>query len=279
MTGAGPIAIEAMAKGELPPPVMLAAMTDICDQASKQNTRLWVDAEQQIFQHSIDAWTMNLMRKYNQNGKVLIYNTLQAYLKGTPRNITHHLSLAQKEGWGVGIKLVRGAYIMIEERKLIHDNIEDTHAAYNDIIQHLLSRKFPGVPEAQEFPNLQLFLASHNAESVKRGYEAWRERKLKGLPTIKLEIGQLQGMADEVSCGLVQIRQQMNTAGTAISDAGKEWYPRAFKCLCWGSTRECVQFLVRRVVENRGSLERTKVWLAGLKSEVWRRIKTAVGLG
>jgi proline dehydrogenase len=279
LTGAGPVAIEAMTKGEAPPPVMLAAMTEICDQASKQNTRLWVDAEQQVFQHSIDAWTIDLMRKYNRSGKVLIYNTLQAYLKSAPQNIARHLSLAQKEGWGLGIKLVRGAYIMIEERKLIHDTIEDTHVAYNHIVQNLLSRKFPGVSELEEFPHLQLFLASHNAESVKRGYEIWKERKQTGLPTIRLEIGQLQGMADEVSCGLVQIRQQMAAAGMMMSDAEKEWYPRAFKCLCWGSTRECVQFLVRRVVENRGSLDRTKIWLGGLKREVWRRIMVSLRLG
>jgi proline dehydrogenase len=268
-----------MTGGDPPPPVMLAAMTEICDQASKQNTRLWVDAEQQLFQHSIDMWTIDLMRKYNRDGKVLVYNTLQAYLKGAPENIARHLSLAQREGWGVGIKLVRGAYIMTEDRKLIHDKIEDTHAAYNSIVQNLLCRTFPGVSEAEKFPKLQLFLASHNAESVKRGYETWKERKQKGFPTIKLEIGQLQGMADEVSCVLVQIRQQVDPTGTSTSDAENDCYPRAFKCLCWGSTRECVQFLVRRMAENRGSLDRTKVWLTGLKRELWRRIKTSVRLG
>lgn len=268
-----------MIKGESPPPLMLAAMTEICDQASKQNTRLWIDAEQQVFQHAIDNWTIQLMQKYNRNGKVIVYNTLQAYLKGTPKNIARHISLAQKEGWSLGIKLVRGAYIMIEERKLIHDTIEETHAAYNDTVQNLLCQKFPGISEAEKFPHLQLFLASHNSESVKLGYETWKERKLKGLPTIKLEIGQLQGMADEVSCGLVQIRQQITTTGLEISGTEKDCYPRAFKCLCWGSTRECVQFLVRRVVENRGSLDRTKIWLAGLKREFWRRIKASVRVG
>lgn len=266
-----------MTKGEAPPPLMLSAMEEICDQASKQNTRVWIDAEQQIFQHAIDTWTIGLMRKYNRGGKVIIYNTLQAYLKGTQQNITRQLSLAQREGWGMGIKLVRGAYIAMEQRDRIHDKIEDTHAAYNGIVQDLLSRKFLGVSEAEEFPQLQLFLASHNAESVKRGYETWKARKEKGLPTVKFEVGQLQGMADEVSCGLVQIRQQMTASDNEISDAEKGYYPRAFKCLCWGSTQECVQFLVRRVVENRGSLDRTKVWMAGLKRELWRRIKRSIG--
>jgi proline dehydrogenase len=266
-----------MTKREAPPPVLEAAITEICDQASKQGTRLWIDAEQQVFQHAIDTWTIDIMRKYNRGGRVLVYNTLQAYLKSTPLNITRHLQLAQKEDWSLGIKLVRGAYITSVERTLIHDTIEDTHACYNSIVRNLLSRTFPGVSQDVEFPQMQLFLASHNAESVRLGYETWRERNEKGLPTIKLEIGQLQGMADEVSCGLVQMRRGMMAAGDMGSE--KVWYPRAFKCLCWGKTQECIQFLVRRVVENRGSLDRTRFWLDGLKRELWRRTKTSIGLG
>jgi len=256
---------------------MRKAILEICEQASKQGTRIWIDAEQQVYQPTIDAWTTDLMRKYNVSDKVLIYNTFQAYLKGTPKNLAKHLKLAQEEGWTIGIKLVRGAYIAIEQRNLIHNTIEDTHTAYNSIVQGLLTRNFPGLEPGSKFPNMQFMLASHNAESVKRGYQTWRDRKEKGLPTIKMEIAQLQGMADEVSCGLVQMRQQM-TKGEDI-DLERVWYPRAFKCLCWGGTQECVQFLIRRVTENRGSLDRTKVWMTGLKKELWRRIKAGIRLG
>jgi proline dehydrogenase len=262
---------------ETPPPLVVwDAILAICNQALRQETRLWIDAEQQVFQASIDAWTTDLMRKYNRGGKALVYNTFQAYLKATPANITKHLKIAQEEGWTLGIKQVRGAYIANEPRHLIHDTMEDTHAAYNAIVQSLLTKNFPGLDPQEQFPSVQLMLASHNEESVKAGHETWRNRKEKGLPTIKMEIAQLQGMADEVSCGLVQKRQQM----TRGKEAGVEniWYPRAFKCLCWGGTQECIQFLIRRVTENRGSLERTKHWMAGLKKELWRRIKASVGL-
>jgi proline dehydrogenase len=244
---------------------------EICNQASRQGTRLWIDAEQQVFQRTIDSWTTNLMRKYNRNGKVLVYNTFQAYLKGTPANIEKHLKLTQEEGWTLGIKLVRGAYIASEPRHLIHDTIEDTHTAYNSIIQSLLTQTFPGLDPKKEFPRVQLMLASHNENSVRKGYETWRSRKENGLSTIKLEIAQLQGMSDEVSCGLVQMRQQMLSGGKTSLD--NDWYPRAFKCLCWGGTQECIQFLIRRVIENRGSLERTQIWMGGLKKELWRRMK------
>lgn len=243
-------------------------MAEICEKARRQGTRLWIDAEQQVFQKGIDSWAVDLMRKYNRDGEVLVYNTFQAYLKGTPNNITKHLELAQTEGWALGIKLVRGAYIAVEARHLIHDSIENTHAAYDTIVGNLLTKSFPGVREDLEFPKVQLMLASHNAESVTKGYETWKSRNVQGLPTIKMEIGQLQGMADEVSCGLVQTRQKMEEAGGPES----LWYPRAFKCLCWGGIQECIQFLMRRVVENRGSLERTKLWMVGLKKELWRRL-------
>ena len=114
--------------------------------------------------------------------------------------------LAQREGWVLGIKLVRGAYIASEPRHLIHDIEYDTHIAYDSIAQHLLTKSFPGILKNPEFPAVQLFIASHNAESVRKAYAIWRSRKEAGLPTLKLEFGQLQGMADEVSCGLVQLR-------------------------------------------------------------------------
>jgi proline dehydrogenase len=256
--------------------MMSQAMTDICDQALKQNTRLWIDAEQQVFQGGLDSWTTDLMRKYNRNGKTLVYNTFQAYLKETPKNIAKHLRIAQEEGWTLGIKLVRGAYIASEPRHLIHDTIEQTHEAYDGIVQNLLMKSFPGLDNDKDFPEVQLMLASHNSESVKKGFETWKFRNRNGLQTIKMEIGQLQGMADEVSCELVQIRQQLENGSDLETE--KDWYPRAFKCLCWGGTQECVQFLMRRVVENRGSLERTKAWMTGLKREMWRRIRAGVRL-
>jgi proline dehydrogenase len=249
-------------------------MLDLCEAATKQNTRIWIDAEQQLFQGTIDNWTIGLMQKYNRRGKVLVYTTMQAYLKSTSNNITKHLKLAQEEGWAIGIKLVRGAYIASEPRHLIHDTEEETHTAYDSIVQHLLARSFPGIPSELEFPTVQLFLASHNAKSVRKAYSTWRSRKEAGLPTVNLEFGQLQGMADEVSCGLLQLRQQIRAPGPAVSM--DDLSPRAFKCLSWGTTRECMQFLFRRAIENRDAVQRTRCWMAGLKGELWRRVKNVI---
>jgi proline dehydrogenase len=83
-------------------------MVELCERAAMQDTRLWIDAEQQLFQNTINRWTIDFMRKYNRSGKALVYTTMQAYLKSTQINIKKHLELAQREGWVPGIKLVRG---------------------------------------------------------------------------------------------------------------------------------------------------------------------------
>lgn len=273
------MATEALALRQPPPPKLWQSILEICDLAAKQETRVWIDAEQQVFQPTIDAWTIDLMRRYNRNGKAQVYTTFQAYLKSTRTRIAHHLELAKKEDWLLGIKLVRGAYIASEPRHLIHDTKADTDDAYNSIAQDLLSCAFPpAIPLGSPFPRVQLFLASHNAYSVEKAYELHRSHVLDGLPTIPLEFGQLQGMADEVSCGLLQLCHQ--EAG--FKDAGPEVLvqvaPKAFKCLAWGSTGECMQFLVRRAVENRGSMDRAREWAEGLKKELRRRLWLALSL-
>jgi len=255
---------------------MQLALKEICDLANLQDTRIWIDAEQQIFQDAIDAWTLDLMRQYNRSGRAMIYNTFQAYLKRTPENLASHLRLAQREGWALGIKLVRGAYIASERRELIHDTIDDTHAVYNGIAADLINQSFPGLDKAKAYPVTQLMLAGHNAESVEAGYALQKRRVEAGQPTILLEFGQLQGMADEISCELLQLGRTVREGNKHAQNSSLA--PRAYKCLAWGSTQECLAFLLRRAVENRDAVARTKTWVAAFRRELWRRTKKMVFL-
>jgi proline dehydrogenase len=250
------------------PPDILDAMDEICTVAQRQNTRVWIDAEQQVYQNTLDAWTVELMRRYNKNGHALVYNTLQAYLKHTPDNVLKHLKLAQTEDWSLGIKLVRGAYIAHERRDVIHDTIEDTHRAYNTIVKNLLEQSFPGVAKDKPYPRVQLFLATHNEESVKKAIQVQRDLVLASKPTIRIEFGQLQGMADEVSCSLLQLCDKNQSK---IDESA--FRPSAFKCLAWGTTQECLQFLLRRLTENKGAMDRTRYWVIGFRKELWRRLR------
>ena len=276
-TGAGPIAVEALTRGDPAPARSIQkALQAICEQAARQGSRVWVDAEQQVFQDSIDAWTIDLMRRHNRDGKAVVYNTIQAYLKASTENVQKHLLLAQQEGWALGIKLVRGAYIQHDIRSRIHDTKEDTDNSYDNIVEKLLTRQFP-LPLKDSsstpilFPDVCLFVASHNAPTVKRAHSLHHSLIVQGRPTIPVEFGQLQGMADEISCTLVSDAQGVNGSAEA-SEREKAAAPKAFKCLAWGTTTDCLHFLLRRAVENKGAVQRTKHMAAALREEAWRRL-------
>ena len=269
ITGAGPIAVDALKASEPMPKVIADAMHDICTKTQQQLSRLWLDAEQQALQPTLDEWTISLMRKYNCGDQPLVFNTIQAYLKGSRDNANRHIIQAAKEGWIVAIKLVRGAYIDNEIRSLIHDTKVDTDHSYNTIADMFISQKIPAGYEDLEFPRTALFLATHNADSTEKAIATYCKRSGAGLPTTAtLECGQIQGMADELSCALLERYEEY----TRDPHAGKVPPPGVFKYQIWGSISECMGYLYRRAVENRGAVERTEHMVVALKQELRRRI-------
>ncbi|KAL1863188.1 proline dehydrogenase [Paecilomyces lecythidis] len=212
LSGAGPVAIEAFNAGELPSQQMMDALDEICIRSRNRKVQILVDAESQHFQRGIARVTLELMRKYNREGHALVYNTYQAYLKSTPKLIEEHLEAASKEGFTLGLKLVRGAYIASDERALIHDTKLDTDNAYNNIAQGALKQHIGnfGGADGRPFPSVNLFLASHNKESLFAAYELYRQRLNSNLPTVPVRFGQLHGMSDEVSFSLIQLKDVYN---------------------------------------------------------------------
>lgn len=250
------------------PDVMVKAMDEICLLTKQQGSRLWLDAEQQVLQNGLDNWAIEIMRRHNKAETPLVYNTIQGYLKASKANLDNHIRLASKEGWTLGIKLVRGAYIEHETRSLIHDTKEETDVSYDLIADTMLSRTMPEDVKDLEFPPAALFLATHNADSAAKAITTHQDRLLAQKPTIMLECGQIQGMADELSCELVQNYERAMEKSSAANVS----VPKAFKCMAWGSVAECMQYLHRRAIENKGAVERTQHMVDALRKELWRRI-------
>ena len=248
-------------------------MDAILRKAIERNCRIWIDAEQQYLQHSIDRWTIELMRKYNRNGKGVLYNTLQAYLKASRKKLEHQLQLAHNEGWTLCIKLVRGAYIANDMRERIHDTKAETDESYNSIVRELLSGNIKGIPQ-QNFPKMQLFLAGHNADSVSKASKLIRELQQHDRLRIMPEFGHLQGMADQLGCELLQHVE--DTLREFASKSQPVAVPRVYKCLTWGSVQECMEFLVRRAVENHGATGAIKDGMPALARELRRRVVDAL---
>ncbi|KAF9874775.1 proline oxidase [Colletotrichum karsti] len=227
LTGAGREVTKAFAADSLPPQQMLDALEEIATTCKQRGIKIIVDAESQHFQKAIDNVTLELMRKFNRDGYAAIYNTYQAYLKSTPSNVTNHLAEASKDGFTLGLKLVRGAYILSDDRSRIHDTKQDTDDAYNAISQGAVMRhigEFGGEgPGSKPFPSVDLLLASHNKESLFAALKLHQQRVKEGKPTVPIAFGQLHGMSDQVSFSLLQEKNE-GFGG-----------PDVYKCSTWGN--------------------------------------------
>ncbi|RDW90643.1 proline dehydrogenase family protein [Aspergillus mulundensis] len=266
LTGAGPSVTSAFNTGSLPPPQMLSALDEIASKCAARGVRILVDAESHHFLSGILRVTLDLMRKFNKDGHARIYNTYQAYLKSTPATIASHLQAASDEGFTLGLKLVRGAYIASDERSLIHDTKADTDNAYNGIAQGALRQELGAFGKDKPFPSVNLFLASHNKDSVMGAHALHQQRVKDNLPTVPVGFGQLHGMSDEVSFSLLALKSE---------DKGE---PKVYKCSTWGGLGECLAYLLRRAIENRDAVGRTGDEFRALKGEVARRVRGVLGL-
>jgi proline dehydrogenase len=269
-TGAGQHALHTLTH-RLPPSDTLAAYIDeICALATQRGVRLLFDAEQHAVQAGIDDWTMTYMRKYNTTpgGKAVVYGTYQAYLKSCAATLSTHLAAARAEGFTLGVKLVRGAYMGSDPREIFHGSKAETDATYDGIVEALVRREWraplvAGGAPAEGFPEVNLVVASHNADSVRKARAVLKEV---GERT-ETAFAQLQGMADEVSCELV-----------AGGGGGKKGDAGAYKYLVWGSTGECMKYLLRRAQENKDAVQRTRSGREAMKGELMRRVKALFGL-
>ncbi|KAF5611707.1 proline dehydrogenase [Fusarium bulbicola] len=264
-TGAGSIALYQL-KDRLPPsPAMYKAIDSICQLAHERGVRLLFDAEQDMLQDGIDDWTLEFTRKYNKGlGEAVIFGTYQAYKKKCPEVLSNHLKHAQVENFALGVKLVRGAYLNSDPRELFHDTKEETDACFDSLAASVLTREWNiDVKGSGEYPAASLVVASHNAESVRRSRAIMEAGRAKS----DIAFAQLQGMADEVSCELVEAGQSDKT----------KILP-AYKYLVWGTTGECMKYLLRRAHENKDAVQRTRGSRDALWAELVRRCKSAVGL-
>lgn len=279
-TGAGRQAVHQLTQ-QLPPSATTDdAIVEICELARARDVRLLVNAEQYVVQQGIDEWTLRFQRQYNSTtlGKAIVYGTYQAYLHSSPTTLAQHLAIAQNEGFTLGVKLVRGAYLGSDARHLFWDTKEQTDIAYDDMAESVLRRRYCGVLQPthardgilSDFPKANLVIASHNQASITKAMNVREEQTNRGAEKIDLAYAQLMGMADEVSCGLVLAGTKKK--GLGLPGKGEVEEPRAYKYFVWGTVSECLKYLVRRAEENRDAVVRAKEGRAALGAELRRRV-------
>lgn len=206
---------------------LLTRMENLCDQAKKTHTRLMIDAEQSYFQPAIDSVALHLMENFNDDGHVegpLIFNTYQMYLKDALGRLKQDYTHAQRNGYVLAAKLVRGAYMVSERRRAVElglddpicKDIEATHTSYNAGVDFMLQRmnhqKQKLIKDGKSSSSSALslkntpvvvFVATHNKDSVIRTCERMQELDLSPQSGMVM-FGQLMSMRDQISYTLGQ---------------------------------------------------------------------------
>ncbi|KAL3896582.1 MAG: hypothetical protein SGPRY_013238 [Prymnesium sp.] len=154
----------------------------------RKEVRLMVDAEHTYFQPCIDHAVLQLQRKYNKDYPA-IFGTYQAYLRDCNSRLQIDLERARREGFHLGAKLVRGAYMSHERERArardypdpIHPTVEQTHASCAPLLSHRAShRAEPRFSSADEQAvdalmaggeRVSIVLATHNQRSIERAVE------------------------------------------------------------------------------------------------------------
>ncbi|KAJ3518865.1 hypothetical protein NM208_g14353 [Fusarium decemcellulare] len=275
-TGAGPAAVAALDA--------FSASTPGTKEPRGGGVRILIDAESSLHQAGIDHVALSVMSKFNRNGRAVIYNTYQMYLKEGTSKMIRHVKHSQEHGYTIGIKMVRGAYIHVEANPAaIHDSKQNTDDCYDNSVKFLFGGKInnpeSGSTIGEKRPwNADIMLATHNDASVQKALSLWRAGgaltdtpNANGGTVQSLSFAQLMGMADEVSLGLVADKKDHSWTSESVP---KESLPAVgvYKYTIWGSFEECLLYMLRRAEENQDAVARTRGTAAVTLKELFRRL-------
>ena len=167
--------------------VRLCDMLDNLAKAAQENgVALVIDAEETWFQRAIDLMALQLQKKYNREHPV-VWTTLQMYLKRATNDLEQIIAMS-KGNFKLAVKLVRGAYMASEKRELFHNTLEETHKAYDNAVERIVS-----------VPDTFVLVATHNHQSVLSSLEILNSGKF---DNGRMCFGQLYGMNDDITFAL-----------------------------------------------------------------------------
>jgi proline dehydrogenase len=222
---------------------------DLCRLAAKLDVRLMIDAEDFSFQNAADAIALTMMREFNQSSAV-VYNTVQMYRWDRSEYLRNLWTIANEEGFLVGLKIVRGAYMEKERARAaaggycdpIHPTKEATDHSFDEALAFVLER----------VDRIWILAGTHNEASTKYLAELMDQRSLaKG--DHRIAFSQLLGMSDNLTYNLASAGYQVR------------------KYVPYGPIEDVFPYLVRRAQENTAIHGQTSRELGLLIKEIARR--------
>lgn len=222
----------------------------ICKYAHDSGTPVFIDAEESWIQNTIDRLAESMMKKYNTE-KAMVYNTLQMYRHDRLDYLKEQLEVAKREGYKLGVKLVRGAYMEKErERAGVMDYPSpiqpDKVSCDNDFNTAL---KILVV----ELEYCAFCCGTHNEESSLYLADLMEQYNIEKTDR-RICFAQLLGMSDHISFNLAHHELLVS------------------KYVPYGPIKEVMPYLLRRADENTSVAGQTGRELS-LISKEWRRRK------
>ncbi len=225
----------------------------ICARAHQHNVRLLVDAEESWIQGTIDQLVYEMMAKYNRQ-RPIIYNTFQMYRNDMLANLKQASAQARQQGYYLGAKIVRGAYLEKERQRAKELNYKDptqpdklaTDRDFNEAIKFCVANK----------AHMALCCGSHNEYSNQLLTQLMQQQGIdKQNPDFYFS--QLYGMSDNISFSLA-----------------KQGY-NVVKYVPYGPVKAVLPYLFRRAEENTSIAGQSSRELNMIKNEIKRRKATA----
>lgn len=200
----------------------------ICDKAHVSNVPVMIDAEESWIQETIDLLALTMMSRFNIK-KAIVYNTYQMYRHDKLASLLNDHQIAVSEGFILGAKIVRGAY-MEKERKRAEENgypspiqpdKKATDLDYDSALDYCTSN----------VDKIAFIAGTHNEESCRLLAELLDSKQIDHKHP-HVYFSQLLGMSDNLSFNLADA--QYNVA----------------KYVPYGPIKAVLPYLFRRAQEN-----------------------------
>ena len=223
----------------------------VCREAHSKNVALLIDGEESWMQDAADNLVTEMMKKYNKE-KAIVFNTLQMYRHDRLDYLKKIHDLGQAEGFYIGMKVVRGAYMEKENKRAeekgyptpICVSKEATDQNYDAAVDYMLNH----------LDQMSLFVGTHNENSSYKVMNKIAKLNV-NRDDNRIWFGQLYGMSDNISYNLAAYNY--NVA----------------KYLPFGPVRDVMPYLIRRAEENTSVAGQTNRELELIKAERERRKK------
>jgi proline dehydrogenase len=221
----------------------------ICGAAFDNKVPVMIDAEETWIQDTIDQLALEMMRMFNKEG-IIVYNTYQMYRHDKLADLKADHEIAKNEGFVLGVKMVRGAYMEKERRRAeemgytspIQPSKKASDDDYDESIRYSVAN----------IDTIAIVCGTHNERSSKLLAQLLDEHKIQhNIPHVYF--AQLLGMSDNLSFNL--------------SDGGYN----VAKYVPYGPIKAVMPYLFRRAQENTSIAGQTNRELGLIEKEKARR--------